>query len=649
MDKITVSKNIAFIIVITFVLTNIIIICPQEKVIAGSYNGQDLALAILANQSTLISSSYTDTDVSGHRQEIVLSSLGAIKPDTAPFAWLSTGIAGAVPVTTNTINPGEERGSWFAGGKYGNPRDEATLTMTLRVPPGMGYLYYDVQFFSVEVPEYKGSQYNDKFTGTVSSPSKGTTTCVLDVNSGDFVLNSKDTYLSGTGFDIFATSGNPDGVDWVDMTPRTPGADAGATALKTVENPVSENETVTVTFDIKDVGDNQFDSAAFIDNIMFWEYKKPTIIARKTAQDLNGVYLECGDTIKYTVTISNSGTLAQGDNPGNEFEDTIPANTTYVPGSATATSGTISYSNEKIIWNGNIPVNSSAALTFEVTVNQGLQNGTVISNQGTVYWDNNEDGINEGTELTDDPGIDDGIDQDGDGETGDDDPTVLTVLSFEAPSIVVEDFSDDIAGRRATQSYLGRQWFETSEGTPESTFEVASGYYYSTANSFKTKMRLSGSPQYWNYTLSQLESDMIWWEACFACGNTSEASDFYMDFKNTAGNDIARMKFEYACEGTEPPMNWLLKIYYMDSTGWSQLSSGCLCNGWYKLRIEKNGLNNINYSLYKSGSLINSEIGGQLNAPFANFARVEWYSTKNSVVCPMFFWDEHKVGLISGT
>ena len=638
------KEHLGIIIGGILVLSAIFTISIPERATAGSYNGQDLALAILANQSTLISSSYWDRDTLGHRQEIVLSSLGTTLPTNgSTFALLSTGIAGTPIVTTGATNPGSERGSWFAGGQYGWPRDEATLTMTLQVPQYMHYLYYDVQFFSAEYPEYVGTLYNDKLTITVDSPSKGTTKYIFDVNSGYFVWDSNS--IPGTGFNIFAQSGNPNDVDIVDTTPRTPGADAGASdiiPIGGVYHPVSPNEQITVTINIKDAGDNQFDSAAFIDNLMFSGYAKTDIIARKTAQDLNGPPLECGDTVKYAITISNIGTDDQTDNPGNEFEDIIPKNTTYVPGSATAVpSGTIGYSGGKIIWNGGILAQHSVALTFEVNVNQSLKNGTIISNQGTVYWDSNGcHHANEATELTDDPSV-----------PGDHNPTNVTVIAFEPPPSVTENFSDDVAGGKATQSYYGRKWFETSEGTLGSVFEVASGppgYYYSTNNSFKIKIRLGGT-QYWNYTLSQLESDMVWWEACFACGNTSEASDLYMDFKNNAGNNIARMRFEYVCEGTEPPMNWLLKIYYMDpdpAKGWSQLSSNCLCNGWYKLRIEKNGLNNINYSLYKSSSLIDSNTSGQLSAPFANFARVEWYSTKNPVVCPMFFWDEHKLGLI---
>lgn len=515
----------------------------------------------------------------------------------------------------------------------------------------MHYLYYDIQFFSAEYPEYVGTQYNDRVTVTVDSPSKGVTTYVIDVNSGDFVLNSND--IPGTGFDIFAISGNPDDVDLVDTTPRIPGADAGATALVTREHPVSPFEQVTVTFNIRDVGDNQFDSAAFVDNLMFSGYAITDMIARKNALDVNGGVLECNDTIEYAVTISNTGTANQFNNPGNEFEDLIPVNTTYVNESATATSGIIEYDigENKIIWNGDIPKESSVILKFRVNVNQSLENGTIISNQGTVFWDSDENGTNEATELTDDPSVDDGIDQDGDGETEDDDPTNLVVIVFATPSTVTEDFSDDSVGGKATQSYLGRAWFETNNGLFGGNFEVVSSYHYSTPKSFKTKIRLINSTQYWNYNLSALEGDIEWWEVWFACGNASEVSDLYLDFKNEDEELIARIKFEYVQMGTELPMNWVLEMYYSSPiNGWirlnSDFTSGYLFNDWYKLRIERNDPFLINYSLYRtSKGLVDFKTDNQLSASFSNLRQIEWSSTRNPVVCPMFFWDEHRLGL----
>ncbi|MCX6666262.1 MAG: choice-of-anchor L domain-containing protein [Euryarchaeota archaeon] len=646
-------KHFTMVIGEILIVSALSVLWIPQQVSAGSYNGQDLALAILEDQTTLISSSYTDTDTSGHRQEVVLSSRGTMHPTQgSTFALLSTGVAGAAVVTEDALNPGSERGEWFAGGQYGNPRDRATLTLTLRVPSYMHYLYYDIQFFSTEYPEYISSQYNDKLTVTVSSPSKGTTNYVLDVNSGDFVLHAND--IPGSGYDIFATSGNPEGVDWVSTTPRTPGADAGATALITREHPVSPDETVTVTFDIIDTGDNQFDSAAFIDNLMFSGFAKTEIIARKTAQDVNGSLLECGDKIRYTVTVSNTGTADQGDNQGNEFEDYIPVNATYVSGSATASSGTVAYdqNNKKITWNGEIPAQSSVAISFDVTVNQSLFNGAKISNQGTVYWDSNEDGTNDATELTDDPSVDDGVDQDNDGKTDDDDPTIMTVTAYEIPAFVTEDFSDDSPGGAAAQSYQMHPWFETSTISGESNFEVALSYYYSTAKSFKMKLRSDDGPQYWNYTLSQLNSDMIWWEAWFACGNLSESADLLMSFINTNGNEIAKLKFEYIQEGTEIPTNYVLKLSYWDPSlsQWVQLSSdypyGYLYNDWYKIRVEKNGVSLIDYSLYRTGQgIVDTATANQLSSPFSNFNQVVFSSTKTPVVSPLFFWDEHSIGI----
>lgn len=649
-----ISKSIGVIIVGFIIFSNLFIIYPAEKASAGSYDGEDLALAILQNDSWLIDSSYTDTDEYGHRQGIVLSSKGIMQPThNSTFALLSTGIAGTDIVTSYETEPGDEKGSWFEGGRYGYPRDRVTLTLTLQVPPFMHYLYYDAQFFSAEYPEYVGTQFNDKLTITVDSPSEGESEYIFDINSGYFLLDSND--IAGSGFDIFARSGNPGGVDWIDTTPRNPGADAGASDLIPIggaTHPVSPNEQIIVTFDMRDSGDNLFDTGAFIDNLMFSGYAITDLIARKTVEDLNGGPCESGDTLRYKVTISNTGTANQDNNPGDEFEDYLPENVTYIPGSTTATSGIIDYNDgeNKITWNGGVPSESSVILGFDITVNMGIANGTIISNQGTVYWDSNEDGTNDATELTDDAYVDDGIDQDNDSATDDDDPTNITVTVFEYPSELTEGFSDDTAGSNASQTYSGRKWFETSNSEVlRSNFEVASSYYYSTSKSFKTKLRSSSGTQYWNYTLNELDGDMESWETWFACGDASEAADLYLDFKNSNGENIARLKFEYVNDGTELPNDWYLKCYYWDSV-WTQLHSdyigGYLHKNWYKVKIEKNGAANINYLLNRTGAgLVGFGTGNQLAAGFSDFAQVEFYSTKNPVVCPMFFWDEHTIGL----
>lgn len=644
-------------IVFLQVILAFVAITPNS-VQAGSYDGYDLAVALLTDPSTLISSQYWDRDAAGHRQSLVLSSRGNLIPtDGSSFAIFTTGRADLVYATSNGLCPGSERGNWFQGGQYGTPRDESNLQLQLRVPAYMHYLYYDLQFFTVEYPDYVGTQYNDQLTITVNSPSKGVSSYIINVNGGDFVLNARDTALLGTGYNLFSQDNAPSGVDWLQSTPNSNGADAGASALIGREHPVSPGEIITFTIDVKDEGDNQFDSMAFFDNLRFSGYARTQIMARKTVTDVNGNLIECDDILEYSITISNIGSANQNNNPGPEFEDVIPTNTQYIPGSATAGSGTISYNSgsNKIQWDGNIDAQSSIALKFQVTINTGLMNNTIISNQGVVHWDENEDGINDKNELTDDPSIDDGVDQDGDGLTGDDDPTVVSIWSFEAPTVLTEDFAgiEDIVGGKAQNSYHSQVWFDTSAESAESNFQVSPSYHYLTARSFKTKLRSVSGIQYWNYSFATFNRQINMWDVWFACGNGSEPADLYLNFKTTNGNDIAKIKLEYIFVTNVPlSCSYQVKMSVKTSTGWIQLRSdyenGYLYNGWYKLQIEKNGDSAMNYSLMRNGVGVTDLITSQgLGSPFSSLARVEWCSTQNPVVSPIVFWDEHTVSLIS--
>lgn len=640
MKKVCRSTLVFFILLITF--SFLIIISHNTK--ALSYSGEDLALAILTDPFTLISSYYEDRDPSGYRQAAVFYSLGTMIPtDGDTFLLLSTGIAGSNPVTTNQENPGDERGTWFVK-QNTNPRDYAKLTMNLKVPDYMYYLYYDVQFFSSEYPEYIGTLYDDKLTITVNSPSNGVSKFIMNVNSGYFVLDSNS--IPGTGFDIFALDGNPLNADLVDTTPKNPGADAGATALIPVGgsiHPVTPGENITVLIHIEDGKDNLFDSAAFIDNLRFSGYAEANIIARKTVIDENGGEIEAGDILKYTITISNTGKAVQYDNPGPEFVDYIPENTTYVNNSAYSAYGTIGFDEleNRITWNGSIPAESSIVLEFKVKIDDDALNGAAISNQGTVYWDSNGDRINDAILLTDDPYV-----------SGNENPTIIYVYTFDYPKDVTETFSDDRSGTNASQSYLSRIWFDTTFCTqPSSSFEVDKYYHYSTAGAFKTKLRLFDSPQYWNYNLNTLENaDMTWWEVWFSCGDTSEDYDLYLSLQDNSGQDIAKIRLDYT-KAAPKPMDHLLELFYWDPVeGWCRLNSdfygGYLRSSWYKLRIEKNGENLINYTLGRvRRPLLDFKTGGALSGSFSDFKKVEWSSTKNPILCPIFFWDDHKIGL----
>jgi uncharacterized repeat protein (TIGR01451 family) len=124
-----------------------------------------------------------------------------------------------------------------------------------------------------------------------------------------------------------------------------------------------------------------------------------------------------GGTVTYTVKLTNSGTGAQADNPGNEFTDIVPSGLTLV--SAVATSGTAAANTgtNTVTWNGAIPVSGSVTITITATIKPSAA-GQTISNQGTIAYDSDGNGTNDATAQTDDPGV-----------AGADNPTSFTVAA----------------------------------------------------------------------------------------------------------------------------------------------------------------------------------------------------------------------------
>lgn len=110
-----------------------------------------------------------------------------------------------------------------------------------------------------------------------------------------------------------------------------------------------------------------------------------------------------GGTATYTVVLSNSGNTAQQDNPGNEFTDVLPAGLTLI--SATASSGTAvaTVATNTATWDGSIANGGSVTITITATIIAGT-GGQTISNQGTISYDSDNNGTNDASALTDDPG-----------------------------------------------------------------------------------------------------------------------------------------------------------------------------------------------------------------------------------------------------
>lgn len=142
------------------------------------------------------------------------------------------------------------------------------------------------------------------------------------------------------------------------------------------------------------LGGAQFDMGAY-------EFRLVASGVISGTKTVSGSFAELG-AVAYTVTLTNSGAAVQGDNPGDEFSDTLPPSLTLV--SANASSGTATTAGSTVHWNGSISAGGSVTVTIAATVNVGTA-GQFISNQGTVTFDGNGDGLNETDVLTDDPGV----------------------------------------------------------------------------------------------------------------------------------------------------------------------------------------------------------------------------------------------------
>jgi uncharacterized repeat protein (TIGR01451 family) len=125
----------------------------------------------------------------------------------------------------------------------------------------------------------------------------------------------------------------------------------------------------------------------------------PSITGTKTVTGSFAV----GGTLTYTVVLKNNGTVAQPNNTGPEYIDTLPANVALV--GATATSGvvTANAATNMLTWDGALAGGASVTITYQAVVASGGGAGPV-KNQGTILTDYLLTGVNRVTDVTDDPG-----------------------------------------------------------------------------------------------------------------------------------------------------------------------------------------------------------------------------------------------------
>ncbi len=175
-------------------------------------------------------------------------------------------------------------------------------------------------------------------------------------------------------------------------------------------NPGTAGATVinqgTLSFDADGNGTNEAagktddpGTAAANDPTDFQVAARAVVTGTKAAT--GGPFME-GSAVTYTVVLTNSGGLAQADNPGDEFSDALPAGLTLTGATATSGAVTLDIPGRTVHWNGAIAAGGSVTLTIHASVNAGTT-GQSLLNQGNVFFDADGDGTNESSAKTDDP------------------------------------------------------------------------------------------------------------------------------------------------------------------------------------------------------------------------------------------------------
>jgi uncharacterized repeat protein (TIGR01451 family) len=138
---------------------------------------------------------------------------------------------------------------------------------------------------------------------------------------------------------------------------------------------------------------------------------QPGISVTKTVEDLNGGVVDPGDTLRYTVQVSNAAGLFDGAT-NVVLDDLIPGNTTYVPGSLEITAGAnagpktdpldadqaeftgaavrfrlgAGATGTPTVQGGTLAPGESTTVRFRVQVNPAIIGGTTITNTAVVSY-----------------------------------------------------------------------------------------------------------------------------------------------------------------------------------------------------------------------------------------------------------------------
>ncbi len=112
----------------------------------------------------------------------------------------------------------------------------------------------------------------------------------------------------------------------------------------------------------------------------------PVLAVTKVADPPSGTAISAGQTITYVISVANTGTAATGF----VLTDVTPANTVYVPGSASASGwATVAGQDPLVVTAASFGAGQTLTATFAVTANGGVTNYATIDSDQTTPQDSN--------------------------------------------------------------------------------------------------------------------------------------------------------------------------------------------------------------------------------------------------------------------
>jgi hypothetical protein len=263
------KKFSGIMLVLSFAALTLMSISPAAS---GTIDASGFANAILADPSTLVSASTT-----GNYSAfcVYTSPVGFLTAtDGATFLLMSSGNASALAGVPSTLASTDFPPVGLP--PVGLEGDNCSLTLTLTVPADVNTISFDYRFMSEEYPQYPNV--NDYFHAILND-SQGSHQLAFDSLGREI----------GAGNNIFDPTINTTGTVFNGATPQITNLAA-----------VVPGENITLTFEVGDAYDGQFDTAVFIDNVQFTSNvdNSPPV----TTDDYDGLWHNSTFTINLNAT-----------------------------------------------------------------------------------------------------------------------------------------------------------------------------------------------------------------------------------------------------------------------------------------------------------------------------------------------------------